>query len=194
MDGVVFVTGNPEKAENFSRHIGLDVSHSPAEMDELQSLDISKIVTHKVEQAYAQLRQPVLVEDVALVFHALGTLPGPFIKFFVEAENGGEKMCRMLDAFTDRSATASCTYAYYDGQHLELFTGSIDGTVAESPRGTRGYGFDMIFEADGFGGRTSAELSAAEYDAYYTTIKPFHEVRVFLQQRFPKIATRDTDV
>jgi inosine/xanthosine triphosphate pyrophosphatase family protein len=49
-----------------------------------------------------------LVEDVSLRFTALGGLPGPFVKFFVDAPDGLEKMCRMLDAFESREARAEC--------------------------------------------------------------------------------------
>lgn len=179
---IVFVTGNPEKAENFARHIGLPITHAPAELDEIQTLNPKELVEHKARQAYEQLQRPVLVEDVEFVFHALGGLPGPFIKYFVQAENGGEKICRLLDGFTDRGATASCTFAFFDGETMQFFRGSISGTIAQSPRGSRGYGFDIVFEPDGFSGKTAGELSEQEYDQYYTTIKPFEEVRKFLEQ------------
>ncbi len=182
LSDIVFVTGNPEKAERFARHIRMAIGHAPAELDEIQTLDTRKLIEHKARQAYEQLQKPVLVEDVEFVFRALGTLPGPFIKYFVQVENGGEKMRRLLDGFTDRGATASCTYAYFDGQNLETFTGSITGVVAQSPRGSRGYGFDKVFEPDGFGGKTAGELTGSEYDDYYTTIKPFAAVREFLQE------------
>lgn len=180
---IVFVTGNPEKADNFSRHIGIAIGHEPAELQEIQTLNPKELIEYKARQAYDQLHKPVLVEDVEFVFHALGSLPGPFIKYFVQAENGGEKMCRMLDGFTDRGATASCTYAYYDGSELTIFTGELAGMVADSPRGTGGYGFDRVFEPSGFGGKTAAELDQSEYDRYYSTIKPFDKIRIFLEKK-----------
>jgi len=178
---VVFVTGNPEKAENFARHIGMDISHESAELDEIQTLSAAELVGHKARQAYEQLGKPVLVEDVTFVYEAWGKLPGPFVKFFVNAENGTEKMCRMLDGFDNRRAEARCTFGYFDGHELKLFGGLISGEIATSPRGTGGYGFDRIFEPDGFDGKTAAELNEVDYDTYYTTIKPFSAVRAFLQ-------------
>ena len=177
---VVFVTGNPEKAEHFTQQIGLPIPHEPAELDEIQTLNAAELVSHKVRQAYAQLQKPVLVEDVSFVFQEWGELPGPFIKYFVQAENGQENMCRMLDGFACRRAEARCTFGYFDGQEVRLFDGQLSGTIASNPRGTRGYGFDHIFEPDGFDGRTGGELSSAEYLQYYATIKPFVAVREFL--------------
>lgn len=179
MDNVVFVTGNAHKAARFSQYMGEDIAHQPAEMDEIQTLDIREIVAHKARQAYQHIGKPVLVEDVSFSCDALGDLPGPFVKFFVD--EGVEKMCRMLDGFDNRRAVARCVFGYYDGIAMRYFEGSIGGSVAEAPRGENGYGFDRIFMPDGFDGRTAGELTEQEYGQYYQKIKPLNDVRKFLQ-------------
>lgn len=184
MFDVVFVTGNPEKAENFSKHIGLDIAHHSADVDEIQTLDAKELVAHKAKQAYAQLGRPVLVEDVTFTYDALGQLPGPFVKFFVNAPDGAESMCRMADGLSNRRAEARCTFGYYDGETVYYFQGSITGEIADHPRGSGGYGFDRVFQPDGFEGKTAAELSSTDYEKYYVTIKPFAEVRTFLKERY----------
>jgi len=183
---VVYVTGNPEKAENFAKHMGQEIAHQPAELDEIQTMDSEELVGHKARQAYAQIGRPVLVEDVELSFKALGGLPGPFVKFFLYGEDGDigsgvVRMCRMLDGFQDRSAVASCTFGYFDGAELRLFSGRLEGMIADEPRGEGGFGFDKVFMPDGFDGRTAAELDIAGYERYYATIKPFGMVREFLE-------------
>jgi len=181
MKDVVFVTGNADKAARFSQHMGMDIAHEAAELDEIQTLNPAELVSHKARQAYEQISKPVLVEDVTFVYEALGELPGPFVKFFVDADNGPEKMCRMLDGFENRRAEGRCTFGYFDGRELKTFSGIVRGNIAEHPRGMGGYGFDRIFEVDGSNGRTAAELADDEYDKYYTTIKPFADVRDFLE-------------
>lgn len=180
MINVIFVTGNADKAHQFSRHIGREIQHHAADTDEIQTLDAKLLTAHKATQAYEQLGRPVLVEDVTLGFSALNGLPGPFVKFFVDADGGVTSMCRMLDGFDDRSAQASCTYAYFDGNDSHYFTGYLDGTIARQPKGENGYGFDRIFIPEGFGGKTAAELDSQEYDRYYSTIKPFKHLKTFL--------------
>src|SRR4051812_45378209 len=106
----VFITGNQNKADYLARLLGVELEHRKINLDEIQSADLNEIVSHKVKQAYAVAGCPVLVEDVSLGFSALGGLPGPFIKFFVEVEDGLEKLCRMLDGFEDRSAQGACVY------------------------------------------------------------------------------------
>lgn len=180
MIDVVFVTGNAEKAHHFSRHIGREVEHHAADTDEIQTLDPKVLTAHKAKQAYDQLGRPVLVEDVTLGFSAFNGLPGPFVKFFVDADGGVTTMCRMLDGFDDRSAQASCTYVYFDGNDTRYFTGSLSGVIARQAKGSGGYGFDRIFIPDGFNGMTAAELDEAAYDRYYSTIKPFDQLKEFL--------------
>jgi non-canonical purine NTP pyrophosphatase (RdgB/HAM1 family) len=177
----VFITGNQNKADYLAKLLGMPIDHQKIELDEIQSKDIAEVVTHKVKQAYEIAGKPVLVEDVSLEFTALDGLPGPFVKFFVDSQDGLEMMCRMLDGFSDRHARAECMYGYYDGERLELFRGELDGAVADHPRGDGGFGWDKVFCPDGYGGRTRAELNEEEYLKLYEVIKPIGKVRQFLQ-------------
>ena len=179
MSDVTFITGNQSKADYFSKLMGLDVAHRKIELDEIQSLDLEEIVAHKVRQAYEIVQAPVIVEDVSLEFTALGKLPGPFIKFFIES-SGVEACCRLLDGFSDRSATIRCTFGYFDGTEQHSFTSSLQGTISHSPRGINGYGFDQIFICEGYD-ITRAEMTPeANEQTYRDLMKPFAQVREFL--------------
>ena len=180
MKAVTFITGNQHKADYLSRMLGVPLKHRAVDLTEIQSTSLEEIVEHKVCQAYMVTKCPVLVEDVALGFTALGGLPGPFIKFFVEAPNGLEKLCRMLDGFDDQSAVAACVFGYYDGEQTKLFRAELGGVIAKHPKGDGGFGWDKIFCPDGYVGRTRAELYTDEYVATYPTIKPIVPLREFL--------------
>ena len=178
----VFITGNQDKANYLSNMLGVSLEHQKVDLDEIQSTSLEEIVTHKVRQAYDLVGKPVLVEDVSLGFDALNGLPVPFIKFFIETPDGLEKLCRMLDGFEDRGATAACVFGYYDGRDVRLFRGELLGSIAKHPRGSGGFGFDKILEPNGYGGRTRAELTPEEDEQTYTTIKPFAHLREFLNE------------
>jgi non-canonical purine NTP pyrophosphatase (RdgB/HAM1 family) len=120
------------------------------------------------------------VDDVGLFLTVLNGLPGPFVKFFVEA--GTEKICRLLDGFDDRSAVGKAGIGYYDEDGFQYFEGKICGTIATHPRGEGGFGWDAIFEAEGYDGRTRAELTQSEYDEVYRQIRPIEELKRFLKQ------------
>jgi inosine/xanthosine triphosphate pyrophosphatase family protein len=95
MPNVTFITGNQHKADYLSKYLGYPVDHVKLDLDEIQSTDLKAIVEHKVRQAFGLVRKPVIVEDVSLEFEALGGLPGPFIKFFVE-HVPPETICSMI--------------------------------------------------------------------------------------------------
>ncbi|XP_064131914.1 inosine triphosphate pyrophosphatase isoform X2 [Loxodonta africana] len=72
-----------------------------------------------------QVQGPVLVEDTCLCFNALGGLPGPYIKWFLEKLKP-EGLHQLLAGFEDKSAYALCTFALSTGDPREpvrLFRG-----------------------------------------------------------------------
>ncbi|HET8709638.1 MAG TPA: non-canonical purine NTP pyrophosphatase [Candidatus Saccharimonadales bacterium] len=182
MTDIIFVTGNQNKADYLTKLLEMPMQHHKIDLDELQSTDLKEIVEHKVRQAYEKVQKPVLVEDISFGFRALNGLPGPFIKFFLQPADGPEKLCRILDSFDDRRATAECAFGYFDGKRLEFLVGRLDGVVADHPRGENGFGWDAIFCPDGYDGRTRAELSNDEYDELYPTIRPVAALRALLQE------------
>jgi non-canonical purine NTP pyrophosphatase (RdgB/HAM1 family) len=159
MQEVTFITGNLGKVEEAERFLGMPIAHTKLDLIEIQSIDPQEIVKDKAQRAYMLLEKPVLVEDVSLVFSALGRLPGPFIKYF-EQELGNERLCRLVDGM-DRSCEASVLYGYHDGTSVHFFSGSMKGTIADAPRGERSFGWASIVIPDG-SDKTYAEMSDEE--------------------------------
>ena len=181
MAHITFITGNQNKADYLAKFLYIPLHHRKIDLDEIQSLSLSEIVEHKVRQAYSIIKKPVLVEDTSLEFAALGTLPGPFIKFFIE-QMPLENICEIIGGGS-RAATARSTFGYYDGATLQLIEGSMNGSIAFSPAGSGGYGWDKIFIPEGFS-ETQAQLSPEDYEANYTKIKAFEELKDFLEILF----------
>lgn len=178
----VFITGNEDKTKHLARLLGVELEHQKMELVEIQSKSPEAIIDHKVRQAYQETRLPVLVDDVSMWLDELDGLPGPFIKYFVTADNGLEHICRMADGLASRRATARAYFGYFDGEQVAIFNGEIQGEIAAHPRGDAGfaYGWDKVFCPDGYAGRTRAELSPDEYDDVYRTIRPIEQLRMFL--------------
>ncbi len=179
MKPITFITGNPKKAEYLSRYLDYPIEHIKVDLDEIQSLDLKEIVNHKVREAYVTVQKPVLVEDVSLEIHALGKLPGPFIKFFMQ-ELWDQKICDLINNYTIKSATAKCMFGYHDGNETQFFEWSIDGIISTIPKGKNGFWWDRIF-IPYFTNKTAAELTEEEYERFYTEEKPFDKIREFLK-------------
>lgn len=161
---VTFITGNQGKADFLAKHLGIDIPHKKVELDELQSLDLHEIVEHKVKQAYMKIKKPVLVEDVSFTFDAMGRLPGPFVKWFLE-ELGNEGICDLLTRYSNHSATGYVCFGYFDGKLIKFFDGKVEGSVPERPRGSNGFGWDSIFIPKGTN-KTYAEMNEEEVVRY----------------------------
>ncbi|XDV41851.1 hypothetical protein PO909_010643 [Leuciscus waleckii] len=116
-----------------------------------------EISIQKCKEAVKQVDGPVLVEDTCLCFKALGGLPGPYIKWFLDKLKP-EGLYKLLAGFEDKSAWALCTFAFCAGKEepVQLFRGKTEGRIVE-PRGPRDFGWDPCFQPDGYE-KTYAEL------------------------------------
>ena len=178
MQEITFITGNQGKAKYLAKYLGIDLAHVKLDLDEIQSLDLKEIVHYKVRQAYQQIKQPVLVEDVSLEFSNLGKLPGPLIKWFMQ-ELSSEQLCRLADGGV-RKAVGRCMFGYYDGKKEHYLEGELHGKIADHPAGEDGFGWDPIFIPDGYE-ITRAQLSEDDFEKVYRIIRPLDKLKTFLE-------------
>jgi non-canonical purine NTP pyrophosphatase (RdgB/HAM1 family) len=183
MDKITFITGNQGKADYLEKYLGYPVAHKKIDLDEIQSMNLDEIVEHKIKQAFDLLKKPVVVEDVSLEFKALGGLPGPFIKFFVD-NIPFETICSMINGKT-RKATAKCVIGFYDGKIMKLFKGELEGKIAEVPAGENGFGWDKLFIPKGYQ-VTRASLNEEDDKKTYLLVKRFDKLKKFLDKRMGK--------
>lgn len=182
---ITFATGNQHKAAKTAQLLGREIDHEKVNLDELQTVNLTELAEHKVRQAYDSLQRPVIVDDYGLGFDSLNGLPGPFIKFFIEADDGLEKLCRLMDGIdTNRRAHTKCVIAFYDGTTLKVFEKLMIGSIANHPVGNNGIHTDQIFMPDGYEGKTRAQLNDKEYDEVYTKVRPLSELKDFLDEYY----------
>ncbi len=178
----IFVTGNLLKVEETSRYLEISLLHQKLDLLEMQSLDIDEIVCHKAKQAFELLQAPVLVEDTALQFEALGgKLPGTLIKWFLE-ELTDEGLCRLLDG-RSRNATAITTYAFHDGSEIHIFKAEVQGTYANHPNRTRKLGWATAFIPNGHT-KTWSEMDPDEYDKCTMRNIVLPKLKAFLESNY----------
>jgi XTP/dITP diphosphohydrolase len=66
LDRIALITGNTGKAAEYAAMLGIEVTPAKAELTEVQSLDVAVVAARKAADAYAQLGEPVLVDDTGL--------------------------------------------------------------------------------------------------------------------------------
>jgi XTP/dITP diphosphohydrolase len=162
LDRITLITGNAGKAAEYAAMLGIEVAPAKAELTEVQSLDVATVAARKAADAYAQLREPVLVDDTGLTIHAWNGLPGALVAWFIDTV-GPHGILDMAAGITDRRATASAALGYADATGVQVFTGTVDGSLATEPRGTSGFGYDSIFiPGTDSGHRTYAQMTSEE--------------------------------
>ena len=129
-----------------------------------------------MENAYKKAKEiaeisgcPALADDSGISADALGGAPGIFSARF-SGEHGNDQanndllVARLADK-EDKSAhyTAAICLVYPDGKRVEA-EGYLYGRIIDTPRGTRGFGYDPIFVPDGEE-RTVAEMTDEEKNA-----------------------------
>lgn len=153
IESLTFVSSNEEKYREIRGALsgcGVTVARIALDLPEIQSLDPAQVAGHKARLAFAQLGAgAVLVEDTGLAILAWNSYPGALIKWVLGAV-GEPGLCRQLDAWDDRRAQATVALCLYDGHTLHTFTGQTTGIIAREPRGAHGFGWDSIFQPDGY--------------------------------------------
>ncbi|KAJ5167213.1 inosine triphosphate pyrophosphatase-like protein [Penicillium canariense] len=158
-----FITGNKNKLAEVRAILGsvIEVDNQVADIPEIQGT-IEEIAEEKARRAAEAVTSSsiVFLQVGALEFRALNGLPGPYIKYFLDAL-GLEGLNQLLDGFEDRTADAVCTFAFCEGPGARpiLFQGKSTGTIVR-PRGPLNFGWDPIFEYDGK--TTFAEMKPEE--------------------------------
>ena len=118
---------------------------------------------------------PALADDSGLSVHALDNQPGLYTADWEgPTRDAMVGMRRIQDELaargvpqTDaaRTATFHCVLVLaWPDEHLELFHGTLDGSIVWPPRGTGGHGYDPCFQPKG-DTRTTAEMSDTEKNA-----------------------------
>lgn len=152
-DTLFFVSSNDEKHREIRSALAVcDVTVERIDLDlpEIQSLDPVTVAGYKARKAHERLQRGlVLVEDTGLAVHAWNGYPGALIKWVLGAV-GEAGLCRQLDAWQDRRATATVALCLFDGRAMMTFTGQSDGVITSEPRGNHGFGWDSIFQPAGY--------------------------------------------
>jgi XTP/dITP diphosphohydrolase len=115
-----------------------------------------------------------VADDTGLEVDALGGAPGVYAARYAGEDatyaDNVHKLLRELGALADgggerRARFKSIAFvAFPDGSEVWA-EGVMEGTIATASRGDNGFGYDPVFEPDTGGGRTFAQMTAAEKDA-----------------------------
>ena len=171
MDKLVFATNNPHKLEEVRAILGSDVEvlslrdiGCTADIPETaDTLDGNALL--KARFVASRYGVDCFADDTGLEVAALDGAPGVYSARFAgpgctPADNVRKLLGLMRDA-GDRSARFRTVVALIRGGKEYCFEGIVGGTIARTPAGCGGFGYDPVFVPEGYD-RTFAELPPAE--------------------------------
>jgi inosine triphosphate pyrophosphatase len=192
---ITFVTGNKKKLEEVKRILASPKSDGDAKQDESlpftianKKLDLPElqgdpleIAKEKCALAAKELGGAVITEDTSLCFIALNSMPGPYIKWFLD-KCGLDGLNSMIDFSQDKSGYAQTVVGFCAGPGNEVivFDGRTMGTIVP-PRGSLDFGWDPIFQPDEGNGLTYAEMSKDAKDSISHRSRAFNKLRLYLE-------------
>lgn len=117
---------------------------------------------------------PALSDDSGIAIEALGGAPGVYTANWAERADGSRDFAMAMEKVETELQKVGATdperrkarfvsvlcLAWPDG-HVELFRGEVEGHIVWPPRGTAGFGYDPIFQPDGYAA-TFGEMTAEE--------------------------------
>jgi XTP/dITP diphosphohydrolase len=179
---VLFITSNAHKVQEVqelaaSESRAITIEHLDYNYPELQLDTIEEVARESATYIRDRIaiKRPFFLEDSGLHIPALNGFPGPF-SAFVFRTIGNEGILRLMAGQTGeaRNATFKTVVAYCASRTATplLFVGVVKGRLAETTRGTNGFGYDPLFEIRG---KTFAEMSREEKN------KRSHRSRAFMK-------------
>ncbi len=126
----------------------------------------------KARAGLAATGLPSVADDSGLCVDALNGMPGVLSARWSGQPKSDDRNNRLLlEQLADvpderRGAHFTCAVAFCaSGLDPLVVEGRMHGRVIRETRGTGGFGYDVLFEADERPGRTTAELDPADKDA-----------------------------
>jgi inosine/xanthosine triphosphate pyrophosphatase family protein len=157
---MIFVTANSWAPEETARLLsGLHITFSRLALPRSESTSLEEIATFRARAAYAELQEPCFVESTSFQLEGEAPRSGSSFKKELRAL-GDDGFCQR---YAGRRGETRVAVALATGpDQVQLFTGRGEGVVVSAPRGTGGYGWDRVWQPDGYAG-TVAELGTSRF-------------------------------
>jgi non-canonical purine NTP pyrophosphatase (RdgB/HAM1 family) len=137
MKEILFATSNSRKIEEANESLkafDIVVNAIKIDIDEIQHQDSSEITKAKVRAAYEVTHRPVVVSDTSWEIPALGGFPGGYMKDVSEWFDAKDWLS-LMSRHEDKTIYCHEHIAYFDGEELQQFVSTYEGTFIDKPRG-----------------------------------------------------------
>lgn len=166
---LVVASANPKKAAEIGEILAdWDLMARPADLPDVEETEPDFLGNARLKAVAVceATGLPALADDSGLEVAALDGAPGVRSARFAgepaDDEANRRLLVQRLDGVADRRARfrSVVMVRFPDGREV-VAEGTVDGVIAEAPRGANGFGYDPLFVPDDGDGATFAEMDPA---------------------------------
>lgn len=191
MRKLVFSTNNEHKLEEVRAKLGkyyqiISLKDLGDDTDVPETGDtLEENAMIKADYLWNTYQVNCFADDTGLEVEALDNAPGVYSARYAgehkSSEDNVAKLLKELEGKENRRARFRTVIALIMGGKRYLFEGKIEGTITTSPKGTSGFGYDPVFQADGYD-RTFAELTLEDKNNISHRAKAVEQLVLFLRK------------
>lgn len=191
MKKIVFSTNNEHKLEEVRAIFGkyyqvLSLADLGDDTDIPETGDtLEENAMLKAEYIWKNYGYNCFADDTGLEVEALNNAPGVYSARYAGEQKSSvdnvNKLLAELKGKENRKARFRTVIALIKDGKRYLFEGIVNGVITESPRGNSGFGYDPIFQPDGYQD-TFAELGLDVKNEISHRAKAVQELALFLRK------------
>lgn len=191
MRKLVFSTNNEHKLEEVRAKLGKyyqvislkDLGDDTDVPETGDTLDENAMI--KADYLWNTYQLNCFADDTGLEVEALDNAPGVYSARYAgehkSSEDNVAKLLKELEGKENRRARFRTVIALIMGGKRYLFEGKIEGVITTAPKGTSGFGYDPVFQADGYD-KTFAELTLEDKNNISHRAKAVEQLVLFLRK------------
>ena len=191
MRKLVFSTNNEHKLEEVRAKLGkyyqvISLKDLGDDTDVPETGDtLEENAMIKADYLWNTYQLNCFADDTGLEVEALDNAPGVYSARYAgehkSSEDNVAKLLKELEGKENRRARFRTVIALIMGGKRYLFEGKIEGVITTAPKGTSGFGYDPVFQADGYD-KTFAELTLEDKNNISHRAKAVEQLVIFLRK------------
>ena len=191
MRKLVFSTNNEHKLEEVRAKLGkyyqvISLKDLGDDTDVPETGDtLEENAMIKADYLWNTYQLNCFADDTGLEVEALDNAPGVYSARYAgehkSSEDNVAKLLKELEGKENRRARFRTVIALIMGGKRYLFEGKIEGVITTAPKGTSGFGYDPVFQADGYN-KTFAELTLEDKNNISHRAKAVEQLVLFLRK------------
>ena len=191
---IIFASGNKGKIREASEILGEAYEIiTPASLGITEEIEetgstLKENSLIKAEYLYNKTGMNVFADDTGLEVDALGGAPGVHsARYATDGHDFDANIDKLLSELSKhpgepRTARFKSVVTLIINGERHFFEGAIEGRIAESRSGVNGFGYDPVFIADAYPGRTFAEVPEEDKNAVSHRGKSLRAMAEWLQE------------